>query len=133
MSTPLTDEEKAERYERQKQELERRAKTRNSRLFLFFGSVFEIIETLAVILLLFIFFSLLIFKVFHLPESVARTVFQFSTIVSFIGGLFLGFMIYKTCARLVIEKFNLTDKLSNEVLGHYAKRDKKAEEEVLKK
>lgn len=129
----MTEEEKAERLERQKQELERRAKTRNSRLFLFFGSIFEILETLAVILVLFLFFSVLIFKVFNLPEGIARTVFQFSTIVSFIGGLFLGFIIYKNCARLVIEKFNLTDKLSKEVLFHYSKRDKKAEEEVLKK
>ena len=129
----MTDEEKAERLERQKKELELRAKKRNSRLFLFLGSIFEIIETLAVILLLFVFFSFLILRVFQLPEATARTIFQFSTIVSFIGGLFLGFMIYKTCANFVIEKFNLSDKLTNEVLGHYSKRFKKAEEEVLKR
>ena len=129
----MTDEEKAERLERQKKELELRAKKRNSRLFLFFGSIFEIVETLAVILLLFVFFSFLIFRIFKLPEEAARTIFQFSTIISFVGGLFLGFMIYKSVANFVIEKFNLTDKLSNEVLGHYSKRFKKAEEEVLKK
>lgn len=129
----MTDEEKAERLERQKKELELRAKKRNSRLFLFCGSIFEIIETLAVIVLLFLFFSFLIFRVFQLPEATARTIFQFSTIVSFIGGLFLGFMIYKSCANFVIEKFNLTDKLSNEILGHYSKRYRKAQEEVLKK
>ena len=129
----MTDEEKAERLERQKKELELRAKKRNSRLFLFCGSIFEIIETLAVIVLLFLFFSFLIFRVFQLPEATARTIFQFSTIVSFIGGLFLGFMIYKNCANFVIEKFNLTDKLSDEILGHYSKRYRKAQEEVLKK
>ena len=129
----MTEEEKQEKLERQKMELERRAKARNSRLFLFFGSVFEIIETLVIILLLFVFFSLLIFRVFQLPEATARTVFQFSTIVSFLGGLFLGFMVYKTCANFVIEKFNLSDKLSNEVLGHYSKRFRKAEEEAKKK
>ena len=129
----MVDEEKEERLARQKKELERRAKSRNSRLFLFFGSIFEIVETLAVILLLFLFFSFLIFRVFNLPEATARTIFQFCTIVSFLGGLFLGFMIYKSCARFVIEKFKLTDKLSNEVLGHYAKRDKVAEKEAMKK
>ena len=129
----MTDEEKAERLERQKKELELRAKKRNSRLFLFIGSIFEIVETLAVIVLLFLFFSFLIFRVFQLPEATARTIFQFSTIVSFIGGLFLGFMIYKNCANFVIEKFNLTDKLSDEILGHYSKRYRKAQEEVLKK
>ena len=129
----MTDEEKAERLERQKKELELRAKKRNSRLFLFLGSIFEIVETLAVILLLFVFFSFLILRVFQLPEATARTIFQFSTIVSFFGGLFLGFVIYKSCANLVIEKFKLEDKLSNEVLGHYSKRYRKAQEEALKK
>ena len=129
----MTEEEKAERELRQKKELERRAKTRNSRLFLFLGSIFEIIETIAVILLLWVFFSFLIFRVFKLPEEAAKTIFQFSTIVSFIGGLFLGFVIYKNCANFVIEKFNLIDKLSNEVLGHYSKRYRKAQSEELKK
>lgn len=129
----MNDTEKEERLQRQKVELERRRKTRNSRLFLFFGSIFEIVETLAVILLLFVFFSFLILRVFKLPESAAQTIFQFSTIVSFIGGLFLGFIIYKRAARFVIEKFNLSDKLTNEVLGHYSKRDKAAEKEAMKK
>ena len=129
----MTDEEKAERLERQKKELELRAKKRNSRLFLFFGSIFEIVETLAVILLLFVFFSFLIFRIFKLPEEAARTIFQFSTIISFVGGLFLGFIIYKTCANFVIEKFNLHDKLTNEILGHYSKRVRDAQKEALKK
>ena len=129
----MSEEEKEERLQRQKLELERRAKTRNSRIFLFFGSIFEIIETFLIILILFVFFFYMITKVFKLPEEAARTIFQFSTIVRFFGGLFLGFMVYKKCAQFVIEKFNLTDKLTNEVLGHYAKRDKNAEKEALKK
>ena len=129
----MTDEEKAERLERQKKELELRAKKRNSRLFLFIGSIFEIIETFVVITLLIVFFSFLVLIVFKLPEAATTTIMQFSTVVSFIGGLFLGFMIYKNCANFVIEKFNLTDKLSDEILGHYSKRYRKAQEEVLKK
>jgi hypothetical protein len=129
----MTDEEKAERELRQKKELELRVKKRNSRLFLFFGSIFEIAETLAVIFLLFLLFSFLIFRVFNLPEQAARTIFQFCTIVSFLGGLFLGFIIYKAVANLVIEKFNLSDKLSNEILGHYSKRYRKEQEEAKKK
>ena len=101
----LTDEAKAERLERQQQELERRRKVRNSRLFLFFGTVFEILETFLVIVLLIVFFSFLIVKVFKLPEEAANTIGTFSLIVSFFGGLFLGFIIYKTCANFVIEKF----------------------------
>ena len=129
----MTDEEKAERLERQKKELELRAKKRNSRLFLFIGSIFEIVETFVVITLLIVFFSFLVLRVFKLPEAATTTIMQFSTVVSFIGGLFLGFMIYKNCANFVIEKFNLTDKLSDEILGHYSKRYRKAQEEVLEK
>lgn len=129
----MTEAEKAERERLRKLEIERRNKTRNSRIFLLVGSIFEIAETLLVIIGLFIFFSFLIFKVFNLPEEAAKTIYQYSTIVSFLGGLFLGFLIYKRCARFVIEKFHLEDKLSNEVLGHYAKRDKAAEKEAMKR
>ncbi len=129
----MTDTEKEERLQRQKLELERRTKIRNSRLFLLFGSIFEILETFLIIVFLFVFFFFLIVKAFKLPQEVAQTIYTFSTIVSLIGGLFLGFVIYKKCAAFVIEKFHLEDKLSNEVLGHYAKRDKKAEKEALKK
>ena len=129
----MTEADNAEREELKKREIERRTKSRNSRIFLFLGSIFEIVETLLVILVLFIFFSFLIFKVFNLPEEAAKTIYQFSTIVSFIGGLFLGFVIYKNCANFVIEKFKLEDKLSNEVLGHYSKRYKKEQKEALKK
>ena len=131
MDMSQADEE--ERQARIKQELELRAKKRNSRLFLFFGSVFEIVETLLVITALFVFFSFLIFKVFSLPENAAKTIFQGATIIAFIGGLFLGFMIYRTCANFVIVKFKLHDKLTNEVLGHYSKRVRNAEKEALKK
>ena len=75
----------------------------------------------------------MVFRVFKLPEAAAATVYQFCLIVSVIGGIFLGFIIYKNCANFVIEKFNLTDKLSNEVLGHYSKRARAAEKEALKK
>ena len=129
----MTEEEKQERELRMKKELEMRAKKRNSRIFLFFGTIFEIAETLALILLLLVFFSFLIFKVFKLEESAARTISQFSAIVSFLGGLFGGFIIYKYCANFVIEKFKMYDKLTNEVLGHYSKRYRKAEEEARKK
>ena len=128
--TQLDQEEKENRF---KAELALREKKRNSRLFIFFGSIFEIAETLLVIIGLFLFFSFLIFRVFNLPEEAARTIFQASTIISFVGGLFFGFVIYKTCANFVIEKFNLEDKLTGEVLSHYSKKVRAAEKEALKK
>ena len=129
----MTEEEKAERELRQKRELERRIKTRNSRIFLLLGSIFEIIVSVIIIFALIILFAFLIFRAFKLPEATAGTVLLFCFIVSVIGGLFAGFMIYKSCANFVIEKFNLYDKLSNEILGHYSKRYRKEQEEGLKK
>ncbi len=128
--TQIDQEEKENRF---KAELALREKKRNSRLFIFIGSIFEIVETLLVIVGLFVFFSFLIFKVFKLPEEAARMIFQVSTIISFVGGLFLGFVIYRTCANFVIEKFNLSDKLTGEVLSHYSKKVRMAEKEALKK
>ena len=128
--TQIDQEEKENRF---KAELALREKKRNSRLFIFIGSIFEIVETLLVIVGLFVFFSFLIFKVFKLPEEAARMIFQVSTIISFVGGLFLGFVIYRTCANFVIEKFNLSDKLTGEVLSHYSKKVRMAEKKALKK
>ena len=129
----MTEADKEERLERQKKELEFRAKKRNSRLFLFFGSIFEIAETLVVILLLWIFFALLVFRVFNLSEAASANIFSVCTFISFIGGIFLGFLIYKAMANFVIEKFNLSDKLTNELLSHYSKRFREAEKEAKKK
>ncbi len=129
----MTEADKEERLERQKKELEFRAKKRNSRFFLFFGSIFEIAETLVVILLLWIFFALLVFRVFNLSEAASANIFSVCTFISFIGGIFLGFLIYKAMANFVIEKFNLSDKLTNELLSHYSKRFREAEKEAKKK
>lgn len=126
----IEDEEKKARMQK---ELELRIRKRNSRLFLLFGSIFEIIETIFVIFGLFVLFLFLIIRVFNFSEQTAQTLYQISTIVSFIGGLFLGFLIYKACANFVIEKFNLHDKLTDEVLSHYSKRLRKAQKEALKR
>jgi hypothetical protein len=126
----LSEEEKQERI---KKELEFRAKKRNSRIFLLAGSIFEIVETIALIIALFLLFIVLIIKVFHFKEQTAQTLYQISTVVSFIGGLILGFFIYRACANFVIEKFKLHDKLTDEVINHYSKRAREAQKEAMKR
>ena len=126
----LDEEEKKARIQA---ELELRDKKRNSRIFLLLGSIFEILVSIAIFFGLFIFFLFLFIKVFKLQDDVAQTLFGISTIVSLVGGLFLGFRLYKFCANLIIEKFNMHDKLTNEVLYHYSKREKEAQKEALKR
>ena len=126
----LSEEEKQERI---KHELDIRAKKRNSRIFLLVGSIFEIIETIVIIIALFLLFLFLIIRVFHFKDQVGQTLYQISTIVSFIGGLILGFFVYKAFANFVIEKFNLHDKLTSEVINHYSKRAREAQKEAMKR
>lgn len=116
------DEESREK--RKKEVVEYRTKKRNSLLFMCAASVFEIVETILLMLVLFVLFSFVIFKVLHLSPDVAGTVFGISSVVIFIGGMILGFLIYKRVITWIIEKFNMKDKLSNDVIMHYQKKSK---------
>lgn len=115
---------------KKKESIEFRNKKRNSNLFLFFGCVFEIIETVILIFGLFLLFSLLFFKVFNMQS---QTVFSVGSLVIFFGGLFLGFQIYKFTVRWVIAKFNLEEKLTKEVLDHYLKISKEEIEQAKRR
>ncbi|MCQ2596610.1 MAG: hypothetical protein MJ181_02075 [Treponema sp.] len=126
------DEEAKER--RKKEQVAFRTKKRNSFRFMLLSSVFEIIETVLIMFLLFVFASLLFFKVFKINPAggVGANIFQIVLVLIFIVGMILGFIVYKKCARWYILKFNLKDKLNDEVLIHYFKEDdiKKFEENL---
>lgn len=117
------DDETRER--RKREQVAFRTKKRNSVRFMIFSSVFEIIETVLIMFVMFVIASFLTFKVFHAdPNSqLAGTIFQISLVVIFIGGMILGFFIYKKCARWYIKKFKMFDKLNDDVLIHYFKEE----------
>jgi len=119
--------------QRKKDAVEYRNKKRFSNLFLFCGSLFEIVETLFIIIFLFITVSFFMFRVFGATGPVGQSVFSVLTIVIFVGGLFLGFFVYKRTLGWVIEKFKLEDKLNKEILDHYKKKTKEEKEEEMKK
>ncbi len=75
--------------------------------------------------LLFVIASFLFFSVFHVnpEENVAGIIFQVVLVLIFIGGMILGFFVYKKTARWYIKKFNMKDKLNEEVLIHYFKEE----------
>lgn len=115
----LDEEGKAKR---KKEQVEFRNKRRLSRKFTILASLFEIVETLIIIFGLIILAAILAFSVFKIEEgSVGVNIFQISLIFIFIGGMVLGFIIYKKCVRFAIKKFKLMDKLEEGILIHYFK------------
>lgn len=123
--------DEAEKERRKREEIAYRNKKRNSRLLVFFGSVFEVIETLFIIIALFLGSAALFSRI--LSAELFAKVYSIITIVVFFGGLFLGFIIYKSLMQFVINKFNLREKLTDEVLQHYDKTTREKIEEEQKR
>ena len=102
--TPYEKEEK----ERQKQaKIEYTKKKKFSAIFMTLACVFEIIETLIVMLLLLVGVAFLFTKVIHVEGKIYDTIMTICMIVVFFGGLVLGFIIYKKLVTFVIKKFKL--------------------------
>ena len=129
----MSDLDEKVKEQRKKDAVDYRTKKKNSNLFLFCGSIFEVVETILIIMVLFIVFAFLMFRVFNATGDIGHKIFSIMTIVIFVGGLVLGFIVYKKVLGWVIEKFNLEDKLSKEVLDHYKKRTKEEKEAELRK
>ena len=134
----FSQEDAAEKLERELEEkkaaekkqaaVDWRNKQKNSHRFMFFGTIVEILASIAIIFVLFILTALLLFRVFHAGESaVGQTIFMVLTLVIFLAGIVGGFFIYKAIARWVIIKFNLQDKLLKDVLQHYIKDESEDE------
>ncbi len=119
MDTRDLDEEAKQK--RRKEQIEFRTKKRASVRFMLLSSLFEIFETVLIMFLLFFIVSFILFRVFKATGPTGQTVFQILLIAIFIGGMILGFIVYKKCARWYILKFNLKSKLNEEVLIHYFK------------
>lgn len=124
--------DEAEKARRKNEEIAYRNKKRTSRMLVFFGSIFEVIETLFIIIVLFIGFAILFQKLFGESQTAAKF-FSVFTIIIFFGGLFLGFIIYRKLMQIVINKFNLRDKLTDEVLKQYDKKTREQMEEEMKR
>lgn len=114
-----TEADKAEQERRKQAQIEFRNKKRYSAMFMFFACVFEIIETFIIIFVGIIVISFFMFKVFNADPEVYGTLFSILLIVDLIGGLFLGFFIYKKVITWVIKKKNIKDKLSDDIINHY--------------
>lgn len=111
-----------EQERRKRDQIEFRKKKNTSNIFLFFGTIFEILITLVIVLGLVLLEAVIILKWMNLPDTVKGNVFQFVSVAALIGGIVLGFIVYKALGRLVIKKFHLEDKLREDVLNQFKTR-----------
>ena len=119
MNGEMDELDEKEREKRKQDQIAYRKKQSTSNLFLFIGTICEIIISLAFVLLLFLISVVLLYRLLNLPENVTSIVFNILLIVDFIGGLVLGFKVYKRIGRWVINKWELKDKLREDVLNQF--------------
>ncbi|MBO4638775.1 MAG: hypothetical protein J5710_03375 [Treponema sp.] len=105
-----------EREKRKNDQIEYRNKQKSSNLFLFVGTICEIILCFAFV---FLYFILAIIITTKIPTEAQQYVYNTLLVMALIGGLISGFFVYKTIGRLVINKMNLKDKLREDVLNQF--------------
>ena len=120
----LNDEKKARHKQ---QQVEYRNKKRFSSIFLFIATIFEIIETFIIILLLIIGSIAITTRFVDVNSTLFSNILGIIIIVFSLGGLVIGFIIYKKAMGWAINKFNLKDKLLDDVTSHYIKKDENEE------
>lgn len=122
-----------EEYKKRKQAaVDTRNKKSFSNKFILITNIFLIIETLAVIFILMI----PVFAVFshlNLASTGIALLFEVFKMFAFIGGLFLGFWIFRKLVNVIIKKHHLEDKLTDDVKKHYMKKTKEQKEMELKR
>ena len=119
MNGEMDELDEKERERRKQDQIEYRNMQKTSRLFLFFGTVCEIIITMAFV---FLYFILAVVIVSKLPESAQQITYNILMILAFLGGLVSGFFVYRSLGRLVIKKMKLEDKLREDVLNQFKSR-----------
>lgn len=116
MNGEMDELDEKEREKRKNDQIEYRNRQKTSNLFLFLGTVFEIVISMAFVLLYFIIAVVITSK---LPESAQQITYNILMILAFLGGLVSGFFVYRFLGRLVIKKLKLEDKLREDVLNQF--------------
>lgn len=130
MNGEMEEFDEKEREKRKQDKIDYRKKQNISNLFLFLGTVFEIIISFVFVLL---YFLLSVFITTKLPESAQSIVYNILLIISFIGGIASGFFVYRKLGRLIIDKGNLASKLRQDILNQFKTlKEFKADQEKKK-
>ena len=130
MNGEMDEFDEKERERRKNDQIDYRNKQKISNLFLFIGTVCEIIISFLFVIIFFI-LSVLITTI--IPESAQSIVYNILLILSFVGGIALGFFVYRALGRLIIEKSNLKTKLREDILNQFKTlKEFKADQEKKK-
>lgn len=129
----MQDLDEESREIRKKQQIEYRNRRKVSTIFMLVATVFEILETLLLMLALFALDALIMLRLFNPENQSVQIAFQVSIVVIFIGGLVGGFLIYKNIVRWVIKKFSLEKVLLDDVVRHYIKPSQDEMEQQLRR
>lgn len=129
----MQDLDEESREIRKKQQIEYRNRRKVSTIFMLVATVFEILETLLLMLALFALDALIMLRLFNPENQSVQIAFQVSIVVIFIGGLIGGFLIYKNIVRWVIKKFSLEKVLLDDVVRHYIKPSQDEMEQQLRR
>ena len=116
MNGEMEEMDEKELEKRKQDKINYRKKQSTSNLFLFVGTVCEIILSFVFVLIYFILSILITSK---LPESAQSIVYNILLILSFVGGIASGFFVYRGLGRIIIEKGNLKSKLRQDVLNQF--------------
>ena len=122
MNGELEELSEKEKEQRKNDQIAYRKKQSASNLFLFVGTICEIIIALAIIVVFFLLSVLLLSRVFHFSEEATSLLFNIFLAIDFIGGLACGFFVYRALGRWLIRKWNLHEKLREDVLNHFKTR-----------
>lgn len=110
--------------EQKKARIDATRRRRNTNIFLFFTVIIQIVVTLAIIIGMFLISLVLVSLICGKDNIWAPKIMQVLMFAEFIGGLILGFMVFSAIVRLIIRKFHLEDKLTQDVLNRYKKIEK---------
>ena len=129
MNGEMEEFDEKERERRKNDQIDYRNKQKTSNLFLFVGTICEIILCFGFV---FIYFVLSVIIASRVPESAQQILYNILLIIAFVGGIASGFFVYRTLGRLVINKMNLKEKLREDVLNQF-KTHKEFKEDYEKK
>ena len=130
MNGEMEEMDEKELEKRKQDKINYRKKQSTSNLFLFVGTVCEIILSFVFVL---IYFILTILITTRIPESAQSIVYNILLIISFVGGIASGFFVYRGLGRIIIEKGNLQPKLREDILNQFKTlKEFKADQEKKK-
>lgn len=122
MNGNMDELDEKEKEKRKNDQIAYRKKQTTSNTFLLFGTIFEIVISFLFVLVYFLISAVIVYRLLNVSEETGSIIFNILLIITFIGGLVSGFWVYKRLGRWVINKWNLKEKLRDDVLNQFKTR-----------